>query len=333
MGGGSDGEEDEDDLPLTCLLTRIKRKGPPRRSKSSKQSIQKKLRKLLSSKSTAIDRVEKEKNRPSAERTEEKPRNVVGKLVTASDSKELCTSKATDKLIKNESKILSSLIKNPSLNQLELFRNGSYGTETIVHSCEERVLLPKASRRIALEPNGSARPMHRLHSDSAMESVTRRQSSDDSYAPKIHNIIHKLNRRITNGGCLSHHPYNPYYSSINKAGVIQNKRFTISSSYSWSKKWRIPSWLSLEQPAMGNISHMAWDKMGVLLAVVVDRAIIIYDWDILRAADLHGRSDRARNCRESKFMIPPIVKFRLKHPVESIVWNPFEMDELAVGFR
>ena len=79
---------------------------------------------------------------------------------------------------------------------------------------------------------------------------------------------------------------------------------------------------------------MAWDAMGVLLAVSSDRTIRIYDWDMLRAADIRGRSDRARNTNDhTEFKIPPIVNFQLPHPVSSLVWNPFEMDELAVGFR
>ena len=83
----------------------------------------------------------------------------------------------------------------------------------------------------------------------------------------------------------------------------------------------------------GNIDHMTWDAMGVLLAVASDRTISIYDWDMLRAADIRGRSDRARSCQDSEFKIPPIAKFQLPQPASSLVWNPFEMDELAVGFR
>jgi len=132
--------------------------------------------------------------------------------------------------------------------------------------------------------------------------------------------------------------------------MVQNQRSSIapSSSIGWPKKWNIPSWISLEHPSMGHdasgsstsiggghgtIDRMAWDATGVLLAVASDRTIGIYDWDVLRAADLRGRSDRARRCQDSGFRIPPIARFRVPQPVSSLVWNPFEPDELAVGFR
>ncbi|OEU16368.1 hypothetical protein FRACYDRAFT_238959 [Fragilariopsis cylindrus CCMP1102] len=83
----------------------------------------------------------------------------------------------------------------------------------------------------------------------------------------------------------------------------------------------------------GKIDHMTWDAMGVLLAVATGRIISIYDWDMVRAADIQGRSDRVRNCYESEWKIPPIVQFQIPSLVGSLVWNLYNMDELAVGFR
>mmetsp|Transcript_13469 Transcript_13469/g.15390 ORF Transcript_13469/g.15390 Transcript_13469/m.15390 type:complete len:769 (-) Transcript_13469:64-2370(-) len=155
------------------------------------------------------------------------------------------------------------------------------------------------------------------------------------------NIVSKIDARITNGGNLLQHRHS-----------LPSQRSSSQSPGHWPKKWKTPSWISLVQkPLMGggfglnrsngngsgngsgSIDHMTWDAMGVLLAVATGRTISIYDWDIFRAADIQGRSDCVRNCPESEWKIPPIVQFSLPSPVASLVWNPYNMDELAVGFR
>lgn len=78
---------------------------------------------------------------------------------------------------------------------------------------------------------------------------------------------------------------------------------------------------------------MAWDTMGVLLAVSIGKIVSIYDWDMVRAADVQGRRDRARGCHESEWNIAPVVRLQVPCPVASLVWNPFNVDQLAVGFR
>jgi hypothetical protein len=114
-------------------------------------------------------------------------------------------------------------------------------------------------------------------------------------------------------------------------------------------KWRIPSWVSLDQSCSGNhqyhpmnggganttrgIDHIVWDMMGVLLAVICNKSIRIYDWDMVRAADIQGRRDRVRNCHKSEWKIQPIISFQLPNPVSSLLWNPYNVDKLAVGFR
>ena len=334
-GDGSDGDEDEDDLPLTCLLTQSKRKDPPREKSSSKQILKKKQRKSNASKATINTRFKNKKNGSSADCRKEKPRNIAVELAGASNSKTKFTAKATHQVVKNASETPSSITRCKSFHKSIYNGNDSDGTETIDHSCEDKIVAPvtpKTSRPITIENNYSVSRLCRLYSDAGMD-FGPNQSPDESHVHKICNIIYKLNRRIANGACLSQHPYCRHYPPIRKARVTQNQKFSVPSLHYWPQKWRIPSWLSLEQPEMGNIDHMAWDPMGVLLAIVVDRAIIIYDWDMLRAADLKGRSDRARNCRESQFKIPPVVRFRVQYPVESLVWNPHQIDELAVGFR
>mmetsp|Transcript_24210 Transcript_24210/g.57044 ORF Transcript_24210/g.57044 Transcript_24210/m.57044 type:complete len:714 (-) Transcript_24210:1348-3489(-) len=327
---GSDGEEGEDNLPLTSLLKRSKRKGPPKGKNCFTIMSKKKLRKPLKSKVLNNPHFEKIENSFSADCKEEKLKKIVGKLATTSDANKKCKKKAPHEVLKNESEISSSITKCKTFNKLGLNENSSY--DTFFFNCEEKISARTTSRLITVKNNDSVPRRCRLYSDAAIDFIPY-QSPEEFHAPKSCNIISKLDRRIANGGCLSHHSRCRRYSHISKARVIQNKEFSVPSLYRRPKNWRIPSWLSLEQPATGTIDHIAWDPTGVLLAVVVDRAIIIYDWDMLRAADVQGRSDRARNCRDSKFVIPPVVEFRIQHQVESLVWNPFQIDELAVGFR
>jgi hypothetical protein len=150
-------------------------------------------------------------------------------------------------------------------------------------------------------------------------------------------IVNKLNARSIDGGhILHHHPSSSSNNYYSRSKTIHNQRPS-STSCHWPKKWKIPSWISLENNCGGGvggkIDHMTWDAMGVLLAVATGRIISIYDWDMVRAADIRGRSDRVRNCYESEWKIPPIVQFQIPSLVGSLVWNLYNMDELAVGFR
>jgi hypothetical protein len=105
-----------------------------------------------------------------------------------------------------------------------------------------------------------------------------------------------------------------------------------------TKKWKVPSWIRLDHPPT-KIDHMAWDTMGVLLAVASENMIRIYDWDMVGAADNKGRNQRTRNKADPKnnpreeWSIPPVLTFRVTQPVASLAWNPQDMDQLAVGLR
>jgi hypothetical protein len=123
---------------------------------------------------------------------------------------------------------------------------------------------------------------------------------------------------------------------------IHGRKFNVNESPPPS--WRIPSWIDL---CPGNsltrnpgIKSLAWDEMGVLLAAYCDdRCIRIYDWDTVVAADLKGRNRRMRQVAEKKkdtecFSIEPILVFPFPFGLVSFLkWNPFNVDELAVGTR
>lgn len=98
-------------------------------------------------------------------------------------------------------------------------------------------------------------------------------------------------------------------------------------------QWKIPSWVALEAPP-SKLLCMSWDSMGVLLAVAfADQMIRVYDWDMVRAADLQGRRDRTRQNKTTLYKLPPILQFQTPTVVSTIVWNRYDLDQLAVGFR
>ena len=135
------------------------------------------------------------------------------------------------------------------------------------------------------------------------------------------------------------------------------------------RQWRSPSWLNLEQSPSSSsrnstIEHLAWDKMGVLLATASsDRTISIYDWDMVRSAHRQSLNEKQRFKAEKKrrqlrvkddgleelpngkrshtstspnrsqWSIPPILTFSVPHAVTSLSWNPHNLDQLAVGFQ
>lgn len=122
--------------------------------------------------------------------------------------------------------------------------------------------------------------------------------------------------------------------------------------------WSHPSWLSLVQHSGSGsgkctVTKMAWDRLGVLLAVAYEGSAVssgnpvvaIYDWDMVAAADRRGRSHRQRQlceeCADVKevaveqvepFMTIPIPSTS-RTPVILLEWNPFRPDELVVGLR
>jgi hypothetical protein len=215
---------------------------------------------------------------------------------------------------------------------------------------------------------GSARAGSRYRSSSSMdyspstiEERMQRRFPGTTTMPTSQNIVHHLIHRTT----VNTHPRgNPTLRQVP------------------SPTWKSPSWLHL-QPVASSVSrtttvdHLAWDRMGVLLATASNatRTISIYDWDMVRAAhqealnekqrcrvatqrqrnqkqpkptSTHNDDDRAKDedmtrtassslssstTSRSQWSIPPILVFSVPHAVTSLAWNPYNLDQLAVGFQ
>jgi WD40 repeat protein len=82
------------------------------------------------------------------------------------------------------------------------------------------------------------------------------------------------------------------------------------------------------------VKHVAWDSMGVLLAVAyADDTIRIYDWDSVMAACMKGNNQRqsmpGKKCHANLIVEPFLtIPFPLRF-VSHLVWNPYKADELA----
>jgi hypothetical protein len=121
--------------------------------------------------------------------------------------------------------------------------------------------------------------------------------------------------------------------------------------------WSVPSWLQLVQHAgasafQSSVSKVAWDKAGELLAVAFEPSpascgnpvVAVYNWDMVLAADLRGRCQQQRSLHREERPFPRSVELLvpdLTIPIPSqsgrsvsiLEWNPFNVDELAVGLR
>jgi hypothetical protein len=165
-------------------------------------------------------------------------------------------------------------------------------------------------------PNGNEPSSHqtrpkRIYSTSAVDVLP--DDTDINSKPSSSNVLSHLVRRTTHGG-------------------RNFRRFTPPPM-----KWKSPSWVTLEYNATTTtVKHICfcWDAMGVLVAIASsDNFIRIFDWDMIRAADRLGRSDRARLLSKSEYKMTPILQFQVPHPVTSLLWNPYHLDQLAMGFR
>ncbi|KAG7367040.1 hypothetical protein IV203_029710 [Nitzschia inconspicua] len=202
---------------------------------------------------------------------------------------------------------------------------------------EDENRLDTTSARNSLSPPSKS-TKSRIYSDCSMDFVPpaddhcRRSGSNNVLIQLLHRSVH---------GCLLHKT-----AGLGGTGnrIIHRNRGVATDSPaecpSWmvSPKWKIPSWVSLAPPIdyfrkNKCVDHFAWDAMGVLLAVASDVIISIYDWDMVRAADLQGRRDRSRHCRDSHWKIEPVLQFRTPSPVTKLLWNRFHQDELVVGLR
>lgn len=90
--------------------------------------------------------------------------------------------------------------------------------------------------------------------------------------------------------------------------------------------WSACPWLRLPTPNAGCVACMAFDIEGVLLAAaIIDRHILIWDWDTVVASDFQGRRDGQVDS------LNPVLKIRVPHLVSNMEWSP--NDCLLTSFR
>jgi hypothetical protein len=143
-----------------------------------------------------------------------------------------------------------------------------------------------------LLPQGSARAGSRYwsassmdYSPSSIEERMQRRFPGTPTIPTSQNIVHQLIHRTTTVHTTNHPRGHPILRQVP------------------SPTWKSPSWLHL-QPVASSVSrtttvdHLAWDRMGVLLATASNatRTISIYDWDMVRAAHQEALNEKQR-CR------------------------------------
>jgi hypothetical protein len=195
----------------------------------------------------------------------------------------------------------------------------------------------------------------KAHAVTTVSPTQETPQDDDSTKPKK-----SVGRRITSSSTASmDYPHDPEHNnaSLEKQNrplslihqLIQRTTHgtRLAAHAATTRKWKIPSWIRLDHPPNTKIDHMAWDTMGVLLAVASETMIRIYDWDMVGAADNKGRNQHQRmktkaaadpakkhthHSREI-WSIPPVLTFRVPQPVASLAWNPRDMEQLAVGLR
>jgi hypothetical protein len=242
----------------------------------------------------------------------------------------------------------------PTTGTLTATENTSTGTQQQNFNESTPTEDARASRIVLSQADGddvrcsnSAKIASRIYSDSSMDYIPpspnrqkhhhqRQHSTGNLYSSAYSvttNFLSRLIQRTARGTRLavSSDLKLPSSSSNDKSS---QEFFPCLGT--WSKKWSIPPWIALSHDRHYNVTHMAWDTMGVLLAVVSsDTTLHVYDWDMVMAADVMGRSDRARNCHDSVWTLEPIISFKLPYPVASIQWNQFDVNgnELALGFR
>ena len=170
------------------------------------------------------------------------------------------------------------------------------------------------------QPSTATKRPRRIYSDSSMEFIPNNSNVKENTIKN--NLISQLIRRTTHGG--QQLTFRSTHSTSNPASSITPAIPKI--------RWKIPKRVSLSLHAGSKPQHLAWDRLGILLAVAYsDQWIRIYDWDMVRAAELSG--SRERSDSSVLFKLPPVCQFRAPQAVSCLQWNQHDMDELAIGFR
>lgn len=347
----SDSESDSDDeVPLSLLAGSKSTKSalltPQKRQRSSTQQPKtqpqktralQQIRKTESKKRTAVHDLwnQGSATKSSRQTTDRTPKTVQTKLAFAVRPKRE-TSQSSRQSITNESlRVGPRESRMGTLSSSELTRG-------------DVVMDSSTASPVSTRNNDVAIGAAELQDTEDVES-TNKQEEATTEAKK------KTLRRIVS--TESEIPFEPvqippsHRSLLSQLYRRETRGSRIPSRLAQPKKWKTPSWVRLGQPpcvgghysSSRKIDHFAWDTMGILLAVASHSTIRIYDWDIVRAAYLQGQKDQqhhskkkrkhAREVERSEFVIPPVLQFRVANAIASLKWNPFNEDQLIVGYR
>jgi hypothetical protein len=254
-------------------------------------------------------------------------------------------------------------------------RLAGYGT----NSCGRSISLRESAESMdevceTIVPSLKAKQKSASGEEQPARTETRRQVRFETSK----NIVHTLVHRSTRGTIANRYAVTIDSKAIaarnattnDKKSIDNNEIKTTINYYTATSTrekltrtripWSIPSWLRLVQHSgshinsTSSVTKMAWDSMGVLLAVAYEGSAVsrghpvvaIYDWDMVVAADRRGRSHLQRSGmqRESTsqdqggiFVVEPVMTIPIpsksRAPVTVLEWNPFCPDELVVGLR
>ena len=196
---------------------------------------------------------------------------------------------------------------------------------------------------------------------SSYNSSCRRQQQQQQQVSK--NIVHFLLQRQLQPQSSLPYDVRQRYSSSSSSKGGGGVRFVVAP-------WKIASWMEFQSPtktataSTTAVQALAFDATGVLLAVAYETGLIrVFDWDMVQAADQHGRNHHYRRLHRAAastttttpaaaaataaaVLVEPILEFVVttssssalshryhqssKKTIACLQWHG---DELAVGIR
>lgn len=333
------GDDDDDDMKVS--LSALAQKRPSSQSQSSQQSVL-----PLPLPSTPSQHINKRPPPTTSGPANQEPKRSRSVSSSQSLSSNSCSSNRT-----TSSGRIASSTKPARLVQPKLFDSKKdKSSDNLKSQIDAATFLaqanvPSLQRRISQSAMEYTPPTSQRANMSSFRWFTHQKPTTIASTTRTTGLLHRLVQRSSSGHPLPRNLRPPkrwkspkwVHLNLRPGAAAENGPVTSGSTTAAS---------SLEGV---KVEHLAWDSMdGVLLAVALsNKRILIFDWDMVRAADRQGKSEwqRAQQQQQqqnsefrqaltsSSFSIPPILEFRVPHAISKLEWNPQQPDELAVGFK